>query len=1132
MVKQACRSQRVAGALAIVGAVFLICPAAAAAPYTADWDSLREHEPAPEWFRDAKFGVYFHWGVYCVPAFGSEWYPRNMHLKNRPEYKHHVETYGQPTELGYPDFVPKFRAEKFDAEEWAALFEKAGARFAGPVAEHHDGFAMWDSDQTPWNAADMGPRRDVTGELARALRRRGMKLVTTFHHARNSLWQKDGKWTGHYQGVKEGFPSLLDDPKRAIMYGYMPREQFLEMWRGKLFEVIDNYQPDLIWFDSWLNEVPEAYQTSFLAYYLNRADEWGKEVVVTYKQQDLPQDIGVLDLEKGRMNKLTEFAWLTDDTISLGSWCYTQDLRIKPLRQVLHVLIDIVSKNGQLLLNISPKADGTIPQEQKDVLLGIGDWLGKYGRAIYETRPWVTFGEGPTRLQQGGGFVHRQGGYLQYGAEDIRFTRSKDGRTLYAIALGWPADDKLVIKSLGNNQSALGRVRSVKLIGHGAALQWWRDEDRLSVQLPDARPCENAFALAIEADGVIRGYDPATGRKIKDPHIARELAEIDRVNAAGKWKPDWESLTQHEVPEWFKDAKLGIYAHLGLYCVPAFGTEWYPRKMYQVKDRVYKHHVETYGGPSEFGYKDFVPQFTLEKFDPAAWAELYRQAGARFAGPVAEHHDGFSMWASTVNRWNVGNMGPKRDIAGELIAELRRRDIRIITSFHHAFNIQGYYTPGEGWDTADPQYGDLYGFPGVEDRTLAHDRWLIKLKEVIDAYRPDQIWFDFGLAKVPDDYKQKMAAYYYNHEAGWDKEVIITRKGDHLPEGVGALDIERGRMKGMGAELWQTDDSTARNSWSWVRGLDVKPTEEMVHELIDIVSKNGVLLLNVCPKADGTISPDQQTMLRELGRWLKVNGEAIYETRPWETFGEGPTRLAKGGSFLKAVTYTARDVRYTRSKNGKSLYAILMGWPTDEVTLRFVQVDKAGPGATIELIGHDRALAYEINDRKQPVIEMPSLTPERRPCKYAFALKLVGFDLQASPEAAFMSDDAVTLSAEKAVLDGEQINTEQKNGRTNIGFWDNPAESVHWLMSIRRPGLYRVRGEFAATNPTALRLRAGDRKLRVDVPRTGGWDRPRLVEMGRMRFETPGIVHVILEPANAKSWSAVNVWQIQLAPAR
>ena len=158
-------------------------------PYKTNWESLKQHNPAPEWFRDGKLGIYFHWGVYCVPAFGSEWYPRHMHIKKHPDHKHHVETYGDPSEFGYHEFVPMFKAEHFDPDAWADLFMKAGAQFAGPVAEHHDGFAMWDSEFTPWNAMNMGPKRDITGELAKAIRARGMKFVATFHHARNNQHQ-------------------------------------------------------------------------------------------------------------------------------------------------------------------------------------------------------------------------------------------------------------------------------------------------------------------------------------------------------------------------------------------------------------------------------------------------------------------------------------------------------------------------------------------------------------------------------------------------------------------------------------------------------------------------------------------------------------------------------------------------------------------------------------------------------------------------------------------------------------------------------------------------------------------------------------------------------------------------------
>jgi alpha-L-fucosidase len=466
--------------------------------------------------------------------------------------------------------------------------------------------------------------------------------------------------------------------------------------------------------------------------------------------------------------------------------------------------------------------------------------------------------------------------------------------------------------------------------------------------------------------------------------------------AADQYEQTWESLSKHPIPEWFQDAKFGIYAHLGVYCVPAYNSEWYPRNMYERSDNpnsVFQYHIRTHGDQSEFGYKDFIPMFKLEKFDPAEWAELYAQAGAKFAGPVAEHHDGFSMWASKVNRWNAAAMGPERDVVGELVNEIRKRDMKVVTSFHHAHNFQGYYPNVPGTDLSDPEYADLYGKLG---REASRERWLAKLKEVIDAYQPDQIWFDFGLQRIPDSYKQEFAAYYYNKEADWGKPVIITRKGDHLPEGVGVLDIERGRMSGMGQTLWQTDDSTAHNSWSWVQGLRVKPPQEVLHVLIDIVSKNGVLMLNVCPSADGTISDDQKKILLEMGQWLKVNGEAIYATRPWELYGEGPTRMGGGGGFARTVQYGSEDIRFTRSKDGKTLYAITLGWPTGPFAIRSVSVKNAPDNAKVEMLGHGQSLPFTVNDDKSLTLTPPALTVEQLPCQYAYAFKLTGFELEAN----------------------------------------------------------------------------------------------------------------------------------------
>ncbi len=411
-----------------------------------NWNSLSKHTAAPEWFLDAKFGIYFHWGVYSVPAFGSEWYPRNMHRKDAGEYKHHVATYGEPSEFGYHDFIPKFTAEHFNADKWVELFKKAGAKFAGPVAEHHDGFSMWASEVNPWNAKDRGPKRDIVGEMARATRAQGMKFVTSFHHAFNNQYPIKGYPTGYYPHV-EGWPTASDGPELRIMYGNMPREEFLQIWKSKLFEVIDGYQPDLIWFDFVLGDIPEKERMDFLSYYFNKAQEIDKEVVVTYKGDDLPREVAVEDFEKGRLDHLTDYPWLTDDTISWGSWCYTDGLKIKSTATIVHTLVDIVSKNGVLLLNISPKYDGTIPEEQQKALLEIGEWLTVNGEAIYDTRPWFLYGEGPTGMGKSGHFVGR----ITYTAQDIRFTRSKDGKIIYAIILGWPEKDFIVESMLVRN---------------------------------------------------------------------------------------------------------------------------------------------------------------------------------------------------------------------------------------------------------------------------------------------------------------------------------------------------------------------------------------------------------------------------------------------------------------------------------------------------------------------------------------------------------------------------------------------------------------------------------------------------------------------------------------------------------
>ena len=457
------------------------------------WESLKTHQD-PKWFDDAKFGIYFHWGVLSVPAFDTEWYSRNMYRPGSIANKHHIEKWGPVEKFGYKDFIPMFKAEKFDPDDWAQLFVASGARFAGPVAEFADGFSMWDSQLNEWNAAKMGPKIDVVGALERAIRKQGLKFITTFHHHFQWAW----------------FPTFnknLDagDPKYSGLYGPVVSEaawnfkekviyppSFCRQWEAKIHEVIDKYSPDVLWFDARMGEIPEEYRLGFLAYYYNKAIDWKRDVAVIYKMQDLQPGTGILDFERGRMAKTTPFKWVNDDPINWNSWSYAENADYKSADRLVDELVDIVSKNGNLLLNIDPRPDGTIPEPTRERLLEIGKWLKLNGEAIYGTRPWEIFGEGPTKVVEGS-FGEKK--IKDFTAEDIRFTR-KDN-TLYAIILDWPAGSTK-IESLKEGQSLwFGRIRSVKMLGINKHLKWKQDSNGLTVQMPGEKPCKYAYVLKI-----------------------------------------------------------------------------------------------------------------------------------------------------------------------------------------------------------------------------------------------------------------------------------------------------------------------------------------------------------------------------------------------------------------------------------------------------------------------------------------------------------------------------------------------------------------------------------------------------------------------------------------------------------
>lgn len=414
------------------------------------------------------------------------------------------------------------------------------------------------------------------------------------------------------------------------------------------------------------------------------------------------------------------------------------------------------------------------------------------------------------------------------------------------------------------------------------------------------------------------------------------LKTIDEVIQKGPFKDDWESLSHYGIPDWYARAKFGLFVHWGVYSVPAFHNEWYSREMYQKGSRTYAHHRKTYG--RNFGYKDFIPQFKAEHYDPKEWAELFAESGARYVTPVGEHHDGFKMYPSELCEWNAVNMGPKRDVYGELKKELTDRGIKYCSSSHRAehywFMNGGRDIPGS--DVQDERYREFYG-PSVANAKGDPSRrpegsivpskawledWLASTCELVDVNRPYTIYFDWWVRQHAfRPYMKKFLAYYYNRSRELGMEVCVFYKWDGVMYHCAVLDIERGQLAAINPRPWQNDTAIAKNSWGYTQGNDFKTPYELICNLIDVVSKNGCLMLNVGPKADGTICPEEAAVLREIGKWLQINGEAIYDTSPYKTFGEGPSNC--GGSFKEKFSFTKKDFRFTYKPDALYVFALM-----------------------------------------------------------------------------------------------------------------------------------------------------------------------------------------------------------------
>ena len=467
-------------------------------PFEPTWESLRQYQ-CPDWFRDAKFGIWSHWGPQSVPMYG-DWYARHMYVEGTDQYRYHIRKYGHPSRFGYKDIVKLWKAEQFDPDALMGLYVEAGARYFVAQAAHHDNFHNWNSSRHPWNAVKVGPRKDILALLQQAARSRGLPFGFSEHIGATFSWyvpNKGADLAGSYAGVPyDGSDLAYEDlylpnqGARDIRDGewYTSNTWWHEKWYAYVKELIDSYQPDLLYSDGGvpfgqfgLNIIAHLYNSS--------ARLHGGANQAVYTQKDRKAEVfavGVLDIERSQQADISPFVWQTDT--SVGDWFYNVRDRYKTPKQVAEMLVDIVSKNGNLLLNIPQRPDGSLDDECLYLLDRLAAWIKINGEGIYGTRPWKAAGEGPSQVVIEG-FREEA---VSWTVEDFRFT-AKDGK-VYAFQMEWPESGKTVIRSLAEGKAA--RVASVTLLGAGP-VKFQQTSLGLVIDLPQEKPSAFAQCLRI-----------------------------------------------------------------------------------------------------------------------------------------------------------------------------------------------------------------------------------------------------------------------------------------------------------------------------------------------------------------------------------------------------------------------------------------------------------------------------------------------------------------------------------------------------------------------------------------------------------------------------------------------------------
>jgi alpha-L-fucosidase len=704
-----------------------------------------------------------------------------------------------------------------------------------------------------------------------------------------------------------------------------------------------------------------------------------------------------------------------------------------------------------------------------------------------------------------------------------------------------------------------------------------------------------------------------------DPKLPAPLSPMEKLEQIpvepGPFQPNWESLQAYRVPEWFPDAKFGIWAHWGPQAAGENG-DWYARRIYQ-DGPGQQHHIRKFGHPCDAGYMEVINAFKAEKWDPDALMALYKKAGARYFVAMGSHHDGVDCWDSKHQPWNTANVGPKKDLVAGWRRAADREGLRFGVSFHSDF-AWWWFQPaflgsekagdkagvpydaarltkadgkGKWWDGLDPM--DLYGKALPEELTKGkwidpkdregglkyghvpnelHDKeyarwyctkWTRRVQDVVHSYHPDLLYFDGtpypfsglrGGRGIATDSMQRIAADFYNTNAkehGGKLQAVLNLKQRDLGTAI-LLDYESGFPSDIPPHPWQTDNTIG----DWFFRPDCFYDAGMViHELLEIVSRNGNLLLNVMLRPDGTLDPGGRQTLDDMARWMSVNAEGVFGTRAWTVWGEGSV-VMNNGVMAKAnalTPYSSGDFRFTRSQDGKALYAFGMRFPgkdpyldsaTRRVLLRALSTDSPlvrGEPTSVTVLGHNGELTWKRTAEGLQVALPPDL-----PGEHAFCVKVVGLTTvdDLAPNAlrdfrarhlqgpGFTADNKGTfhLPAYTANLRGNLMELQGEGEERHVGNW-SARGSASWTIHVAKAGAYRVSLDVAGTKANGeFVVEVGSNQLEGRTVNTGGLEKYKPIDVGTVRFVKTGPVKLTIRAKSAATWKPFDLRGMRIVP--